>query len=85
LHCNERQRRHSQHVIENSAFYDIGVLGVLIGHPYTNSDNDANTPQLNVVQNNVVEGYGRTLPASFGIAQGSGHDNLYTHNDVYDG
>jgi hypothetical protein len=32
-----------------------------------------------------VEGYGRTIPASFGIGQGMGHDNLYTHNDVYDG
>ena len=42
-------------------------------------------PQLTTVQNNVVEGYGRTIPASFGIGQGMGHDNLYTHNDVYDG
>ena len=33
----------------------------------------------------MVEGYGRTIPASFGIGQGMGHDNLYTHNDVYDG
>jgi uncharacterized protein (TIGR03437 family) len=74
----------ANNVVENSAFYDIGALGVLIGHPYANSDNDANTPQFNVVQNNVVEGYGRTIPASFGIAQGSGHDNLLTHNDVYD-
>ena len=37
------------------------------------------------MQNNVVEGYGRTIPAAFGIGQGMGHDNLYTHNDVYDG
>ena len=37
------------------------------------------------MQNNVVEGYGRNIPASFGIGQGMGHDNLYTHNDVYDG
>jgi hypothetical protein len=42
-------------------------------------------PQSITVQNNVVEGYGRTFPASFGIGQGFGHDNLYTHNDVYDG
>ena len=25
------------------------------------------------------------IPAAFGIGQGEGHDNLYTHNDVYDG
>ena len=37
------------------------------------------------MQNNVVEGYGRLIPAAFGISQGYGHDNTYTHNDVYDG
>ena len=37
------------------------------------------------VQNNVIEGYGRIIPAAFGIGSGVGHDNLYTHNDVYDG
>ena len=72
-------------VIENSAFYDIGVLGVRIGDPYAPVDTDANVPHAMTVQNNVVEGYGRTTPASFGIGQGLGHDNLYTHNDVYDG
>ena len=36
-------------------------------------------------ENNVVEGYGRMFPSSKGITQGQGHDNLYTHNDVYDG
>jgi uncharacterized protein (TIGR03437 family) len=75
----------ANNVIQNSAFYDIGALGVLIGNPYTNNDTDSNVPQFNLVQNNVVEGYGRTIPASFGIAQGSGHDNTFTHNDVYDG
>jgi len=49
------------------------------------ADTDANEPQSTIVRNNVVEGYGRTIPASFGIGQGMGHDNLYTHNDVYDG
>jgi uncharacterized protein (TIGR03437 family) len=72
-------------VVENSAFYDIGVLGIRIGDPYLAANTDANEPQSTTVQNNVVEGYGRTIPASFGIGQGEGHDNLYTHNDVYDG
>ncbi|MGA2116445.1 MAG: hypothetical protein ABSH56_17010 [Bryobacteraceae bacterium] len=71
--------------ILNSAFYDIGVLGVRIGDPNASVDTDSNVPQFMTAQNNVVEGYGRTIPASFGIGQGHGHDNLYTHNDVYDG
>jgi Right handed beta helix region len=75
----------TNNVIENSAFYDIGALGVRIGDPYMNVFTDANVPQFTTVQNNVVEGYGRTIPASFGIGQGMGHENLYTHNDVYDG
>lgn len=72
-------------VIQNSALYDIGVQGIRIGEPYIKTDTDANVPQSITVQNNVVEGYGRTIPASFGIGQGNGHNNLYTHNDVYDG
>ena len=75
----------TNNVVQNSAFYDIGVLGIRIGNPYQPADNDANVPQFTTVQNNVVEGYGRTIPAAFGIGQGMGHDNLYTHNDVYDG
>ena len=55
------------------------------GEPYIAADTAGNAPQSITVQNNVVEGYGRTIPASFGIGQGMGHDNLYTHNDVYDG
>ncbi|HLK64508.1 MAG TPA: IPT/TIG domain-containing protein [Bryobacteraceae bacterium] len=72
-------------LVENSAFYDIGALGIRIGNPFQPADTDANVPQLTTVENNVVEGYGRNIPASFGIGQGMGHDNLYTHNDVYDG
>jgi len=72
-------------MIENSAFYDIGVVGIRVGNPFETADTDANVPQLTTVQNNVVEGYGRIIPAAFGIGQGMGHDNLYTHNDVYDG
>ena len=75
----------ANNVVENSAFYDIGVLGIRIGDPYIQANNDPNEPQFTTLQNNVVEGYGRTIPASFGIGQGLGHDNLYTHNDVYDG
>ena len=75
----------TNNIVENSAFYDIGVIGIRIGNPFQPADTDANVPQSTTVRNNVVEGYGRTIPASFGIGQGMGHDNLYTHNDVYDG
>ncbi len=71
--------------IENSTIFDIGALGIRIGDPYVPANTDSNVPQSFLVQNNVVEGYGRTIPASFGIGQGEGHDNVYTHNDVYDG
>ncbi len=71
--------------IENSAIFDVGALGIRIGGPYIAANSDANVPQSFLVQNNVVAGYGRTIPASFGIGQGEGHANVYTHNDVYDG
>jgi len=75
----------ANNLVENSAFYDIGAVGIRIGNQFQMADTDANVPQSTVVQNNVVEGYGRVIPAAFGIGQGMGHDNLYTHNDVYDG
>jgi len=75
----------AHNVIQNSAFYDVGVEGIRIGNPFQQGDTDANVPAFTTVQNNVVEGYGRSIPAAFGIGQGMGHDNLYTHNDVYDG
>ena len=75
----------ANNVIENSALYDLGAGGIRIGTSGSPSDTNANVPQFNTVQNTVVEGYGRVYTSSKGIAQGQGHDNLYTHNDVYDG
>jgi uncharacterized protein (TIGR03437 family) len=75
----------SQVTVQNSGFYDLGASGLRIGEGAKSSDSDASVPQLLTVANNVVEGYGRTFPSVFGIAQGVGHDNTYTHNDVYDG
>ncbi len=49
------------------------------------TDTNANGPQFHTIQNTVVEGYGRVYASSKGIDQGQGHDNVYTHNDVYDG
>ena len=72
-------------VIQNSAFYDVGVEGIRIGNPFSRPTPTRMCRRSLTVQNNVVEGYGRAIPAAFGIGQGMGHDNLYTHNDVYDG
>ena len=68
----------------NSALYDIGAMGLRVGIYSVYTDTDANVPQFTTVQNNVIEGVGRVFPSSFGVMQGTGHDNLYTHNDVYD-
>ena len=50
----------ANNVIENSAFYDLAADA----HSHRNvgatpADTNANVPQFNTVQNNVVEGYGR--------------------------
>ena len=75
----------ANNTIQNSAFYDTGASAIRIGLLYHRDDNEASSPLFQLVQNNVVEGYGRLIPAAFGISQGYGHDNTYTHNDVYDG
>lgn len=72
-------------VIEDSAFYDLGANGIRIGMSGQASDTLNNVAQFNTVQNNVVEGYGRVYVGATGIDQGQGHDNLYTHNEIYDG
>jgi len=69
----------------NGAFYDVGATAMRVGLPGAPEDSDANIPQFTTVQNNVVEGWGRVFPGSYGITQGQAHDNTYTHNDIYDG
>lgn len=75
----------ANNVVENSAFYDLGEDGVRLGIQALSIDTMTNVPQFTTVENNVVEGYGRVYPNAWGISQGDGHDNTYTHNDVYDG
>jgi hypothetical protein len=72
-------------VVENSAFYDIGDSGLHIGHVPLGSDTDASVVQLVRVDNNIIQGYSRIYADGEGIAQGNGHDILYTHNDIDDG
>lgn len=75
----------ANNVIENSAFYDIGANAIRIGAAGKPSDTNENVAQFITVENSVVEGYGHVFASAIGIAQGQGHDNLYTHNDIYDG
>jgi hypothetical protein len=56
-----------------------------VGKPPASADTDANVPQFTTIQNNLIEGYSRVFPSGVGIVQGSGHDNTYSHNDIYDG
>ncbi len=75
----------ANNVIQNSAFYELAADAIRIGTSGQPTDTNANVPQFHTVQNTVVEGYGRVFPSSKGITQGQGHDNLYTHNEIYDG
>ena len=75
----------AHNTIQNSAFYDLGTNAIRIGVAALPADTEANLPQFTTVQNNVVTGYGRTIPETAGIVQYEGHNNTYTHNDVYDG
>jgi hypothetical protein len=72
-------------MFENGALWDIGGMGIRVGTMPAASDTDASVAQFTTIQNNLIEGYGRVIPSAVGIVQGSGHDNLYTHNDIYDG
>ncbi len=74
----------SQDTIQNGAFYDTGGEGVRVGSGSSTMDTDANVPNNVTVQNNVIEGVGRAFPSVYGIAQGSGNNNTYTHNTIYD-
>jgi uncharacterized protein YjdB len=70
---------------ENGAIFDIGGIGLRVGELPVSSDTDANVPQFTTVENTLIEGVSRVVPSAPGIVQGSGHDNTYTYNDIYDG
>jgi hypothetical protein len=75
----------AHNTIENSAVYDAGVFGIRNGLLAQYTDTDSNVAQFALVENNVIAGYGRNIPSGIGIEQGDGHDNTYTHNEIYDG
>jgi hypothetical protein len=72
-------------LIQNNAFWDIGAGGMYNGRIPTGSETDSNVFQSAMVQNNLVQGYGRKFPGSAAIANLLSHDVLTTHNDLTDG
>jgi hypothetical protein len=70
----------------NSEITDTGGSGLRIGTwaTATTSNNDANVPQCDLVQNNVVSGVGRFLVSGNGIFIGSAHHVTVRNNDVFD-
>jgi hypothetical protein len=85
FYTNSKTATTSHNTVENSALYDLGAFGVRVGLLAQYSDTDANVAQFTLLENNVVSGFGRITPSAFAISQGDGHDNTYTHNDLYDG
>ena len=75
----------AHNTVENSALYDVGGYGIRNGLMAYYKDTDANVAQFATIENNVIAGIGRVIPSGDGIGQGDGHDNLYTHNEIYDG
>ena len=54
----------------------------MIGAGPASSDTDANVAQYNLIENDVVAGIGRFLPAGYPIYVLNSHNNMVTHNDV---
>ena len=75
----------AHNTFENGALFDIGGLGVRVGSLPASADTDSTVPQFTTIENTLIEGIARVFPSAPGIVQGSGHDNTYTHNDIYDG
>lgn len=75
----------AHNTIKNSALYDLGGFGIRYGLMANYKDTDANVAQFGTIENNVIAGFGRVIPSGDGIVQGDGHDNLYTHNEIFDG
>ncbi len=85
LYTSSTSATTANNTVENSALYDIGGFGIRIGMPAAYTDTDTNVPHDTTVENTLIASYGRAFPSGIGLMQGSGHDNTYTHNDIYDG
>ena len=74
----------AHNTVQNSAIYDVGATGLRNGLLAYYTDTDSTVAQFATIENNVIAGVGRVIPSGEAIFQGSGHDNLYTHNEIYD-
>jgi hypothetical protein len=81
----DNQGMSTGNVVQNSAFYDLGGGGIMLGKIAEGTETDTNVPQFGTVQNNIFQGYGRMFPGSGAIALLIGHDMSIVHNDVTDG
>lgn len=68
----------------NCVITDLGAGGIRVGLVPRSSDTDASVAQYTLVQNNVISGGGRFLPAGEAVYILNSHHNLVDHNDVYD-
>lgn len=75
----------TENVVQNSAFYELGAGGLMLGKIADGHETDTNVPQFGTVQNNIFQGYGRMFPGSGAIVLLIGHDMALLHNDVTDG
>ena len=71
--------------ITGSTLYDLGDSGIHLGHAPNGGDKSAFVPTQLLVENNLIQGYGRIAPDGEGIATGNGNNFTISHNDVADG
>jgi hypothetical protein len=76
-------------MIENSLLYDIGAGGIILGRPPTGKDQYVagqidNVVSNTTIQNTMITGIDRFLPAGNGVWQGNSHNNTYQHLDIHD-
>ncbi|HUB08219.1 MAG TPA: hypothetical protein VMB50_14525 [Myxococcales bacterium] len=70
--------------IVGSTVTDVGAGGIRIGQVPTSGQGDAQVAQYALVQDTVVSGGGRLLPAGVGIWVADSHDDLLDHDEVFD-
>jgi len=85
LYTSNTSAATANNMVENAAFYDLGAFGIRVGMPAAYTDTDANVPHSTTIENTLIASYGRVFPSAIGLVQGDGHDNTYSHNDIYDG
>ncbi|MCI4323329.1 MAG: right-handed parallel beta-helix repeat-containing protein, partial [Thermoplasmata archaeon] len=71
-------------MIQGSTFTDIAGGGIRIGLSALGRTTNASVSQCVLVQDNIVDGTGRVLPAAYPIYVLNSHNNLIDHNTVTD-